>query len=112
MGRKKRMDDPGDLPLETVEVYGDAPPPVASATPLKPHVTQVARDDGKWPKVVKQNERAPKGLTRFRVRVKLTGETLPPRYIIAHAEDDAKAEYRRVNNLPDDADLVVVKLPD
>ncbi len=49
MGRKK-MDDPVES-VETVEVYGDAPPPVASETPVKPHVTQVARDDGKWPKV-------------------------------------------------------------
>ncbi len=63
-------------------------------------------------RVVKQNERAPKGLTRFRVRAHLTGETLPPRYIIAEAEFDARELFRKVNNLAADVALVVIALPD
>ena len=62
-------------------------------------------------RVVKQNDRAADGLTRFKIRADAP-TCQPVKYILAADEADAKAEYLRVMRLAADAVLVVTQLPD
>src|SRR5262245_42637557 len=54
--------------------------------------------EGSVPRAVHQNERAPEGLRRCKVRCVNYSE-FPFRYILAHAEDEAKSYYLQSTGL-------------
>lgn len=67
--------------------YQDKPPvpPVAKPSPV--------------PRFVHQNERAPEGLRRYKIRATDMGEGQPVRYVLAHNEDEAREHYLRGTGL-------------
>lgn len=58
----------------------------------------VADPGGPVPRVISQNERAPKGLKRFKLRCD-NYQTQPTLYVLAKDEDQARAEYLKVTGI-------------
>lgn len=94
----------GDLSVDPIPRAGGAPggddkPPPPFGTP------EVAPAGGPYPRVCKELERAPKGVTRFKVRA-TNYSPRPTRYILALDEDSAREHYLKVEKL----DVLVAKL--
>ena len=114
---------PQGLPPETTgaPAQNEAPPPPFGTE-------EMADPGGPVPRVLKQTERAPRGLTRFKIRCN-NYSPKPIKYILAKDEDQARGCYtsavgidneiaRLTKNAgekgvkPEPADLVVTQLPD
>lgn len=78
-----------------------APDPAPPAPPAAPD------PGGAVPRFVKQTDRAPAGLRRFKVRAAAQGGGV--RYVVARGEADARDLYL---SLHPNADLVITELPD
>ena len=62
------------------------------------------------PRVVEQSERGSRELLRYRIRSE--SPSLPPKYVLARSEDEARDEYLRIGGLQPEATLTVVELSD
>lgn len=117
LGGESAQDRP---PVERITPGPRVAPPqeprFGTATPVDP--------GGAVPRVVRGTERAPDGLTRYRVRCANYGPQ-PARYILARDRDEAKEHYLSVQRIdallarleksgqkPEPPELVVVALED
>src|SRR4051812_32842754 len=100
---------------KAVEIEGEGavtPPPASRAKPkpkARPKPEAKPEDNlEEGPRLIHENERAPEGLTRFRIR---GDSTAPLRYVLANDEAEAVAVYTEATkHAPQE--LVVIELPD